>query len=643
MSSSVGRGAAGNDWGHLPEAPAKRSWRSALAAWLIAAVPMCAQLTRLGHGEQSIVRACALTLGASLLVVARPRWMKWVAPLTVVLLLADRTVPASVLLLFVLLIASWLLVMRAVPVRHDPVSESGRVLGVPWLIAASIWLMASTGVQGPATLVLIGDAGLAVGSWRPEWFSSVLAPARGPLNASRRAGAGIMNALESAGRVLGAVIGSLVMMFAAIIIGLTNVAQRVVRFDPLAPPTFRWTRWVGRNAWDVTPARAFATTATWDPRGARRSVHRGLAGLLALCLLAGCTLAGGVVVGRVDLPSMSSIAPPGTDSNDATGCEGAEPHPVIADQPHAAELDCELLRFVSRPLFNAETVFEYPDRTGRFVNVRDGKRSTWQAPPCDCRRVRLWWFGGSAAWGWLQRDDYTIPSEIVKEAHRRGLTVDVTNYAMPAWVLGQEALRFERLLESEEAPDMAVFYDGGNELNRQKERNGRGLGADESATSFLEAELTDYLWNGPPPAGVESWDRPGPYPGSPLLPPEAVAQHAVNRYGRDVQRVRVNADAAGAEAVFLWQPLMHAAPAVASETATIPEIDDPIWSRMVPEARQVLPAGVEDLSDVLDGIGEPVFQDFYHHNEAAARVVAAAIVDRLEPQIRSIVESSAPS
>jgi hypothetical protein len=63
------------------------------------------------------------------------------------------------------------------------------------------------------------------------------------------------------------------------------------------------------------------------------------------------------------------------------------------------------------------------------MDVRDGIRRSWAADDCadgtdDCRRVRVWWYGGSAAFGFGQRDEHTVASEFARaaandERHRR--------------------------------------------------------------------------------------------------------------------------------------------------------------------------------------------------------------------------------
>ena len=66
--------------------------------------------------------------------------------------------------------------------------------------------------------------------------------------------------------------------------------------------------------------------------------------------------------------------------------------------------------------------------------------------------------------GLYQRDEHTIPSEFARLAEADGIPLRVVNYGSLAYVNWQEVLLLEQLVTGGSEPDLAVFYDGFNEL-----------------------------------------------------------------------------------------------------------------------------------------------------------------------------------
>ena len=106
------------------------------------------------------------------------------------------------------------------------------------------------------------------------------------------------------------------------------------------------------------------------------------------------------------------------------------------------------------------------DQAGRYVNVVGGERVTLAPRPCTCRPVQVWLVGGSAVFGFGQRDDYTIASDLTRMASAEGLRVHVRNLGVPGYTLWQEyQALLSRLTSNPERPDLLIFYDGFNDLN----------------------------------------------------------------------------------------------------------------------------------------------------------------------------------
>ncbi|WP_234684988.1 SGNH/GDSL hydrolase family protein [Bradyrhizobium monzae] len=103
------------------------------------------------------------------------------------------------------------------------------------------------------------------------------------------------------------------------------------------------------------------------------------------------------------------------------------------------------------------------DYRGKFINVDDGTRRTWESEAInDDRRARLkiFFFGGSTLWGLGSRDDFTIPSLVAKMLAENGIRAEVTNYAVIGDVTTQSLIRFVIELRKRNVPDLVVFYGG---------------------------------------------------------------------------------------------------------------------------------------------------------------------------------------
>lgn len=107
------------------------------------------------------------------------------------------------------------------------------------------------------------------------------------------------------------------------------------------------------------------------------------------------------------------------------------------------------------------------DFEGEYVNIEDWARATYVPTGLDDDAPVVWMFGGSTTWGEGQRDEYTIASYVSRLAEEAGTPIRMRNYGQRGWTHFQEMILFEQLLAEGPPPDLAVFYDGANEINAQ--------------------------------------------------------------------------------------------------------------------------------------------------------------------------------
>jgi hypothetical protein len=102
---------------------------------------------------------------------------------------------------------------------------------------------------------------------------------------------------------------------------------------------------------------------------------------------------------------------------------------------------------------------------GEFINIdNNGLRSTPGAR-CTEKSLKIFAFGGSAMWGWGAPDWGTIPAFLQTGLQVRvKQPVCVTNFAATAYVSSQALIELIKQLQNGNIPDIAIFYDGVNDV-----------------------------------------------------------------------------------------------------------------------------------------------------------------------------------
>lgn len=264
------------------------------------------------------------------------------------------------------------------------------------------------------------------------------------------------------------------------------------------------------------------------------------------------------------------------------------------------------------------------DMSGRYVNVVDGRRVSYQPTNPE---MTVWFFGGSTTYGVGQRDGYTIPSMVARLAEADDIRIRPVNFGVSSYVNWQETMLMAEALHTEERPDLIVFYDGVNEGGTSFSRLTQGdPNPDHNfrlVTSPQEQALLDQSFP-PNKAPVEA---------------TAASSLTAAQYRRGVLVGRTLAAEAGVEIVHFWQPRL--------DTKKFAPADRPAFERIgaLPPSQSrkwvdpVLPLAdvdVVDLTAAFDQLTEPVFIDWGHTNELGARVAAEAIYQHLRPDLERL-------
>ncbi len=102
---------------------------------------------------------------------------------------------------------------------------------------------------------------------------------------------------------------------------------------------------------------------------------------------------------------------------------------------------------------------------GRYVTLdARGLRPTPGENARGADVVRIFCFGGSTMMGMGARDHATIPALLASRLGDLGHRVAVTNFGQLGHNSTQEAVTLHQLLKQGVRPDIAIFYDGINEM-----------------------------------------------------------------------------------------------------------------------------------------------------------------------------------
>jgi lysophospholipase L1-like esterase len=293
---------------------------------------------------------------------------------------------------------------------------------------------------------------------------------------------------------------------------------------------------------------------------------------------------------------------------------------------------------------------------GAYVNIdADGIRKTWNPPsPPNPAAPLVLVVGGSTVWGWGARDDHTIPSYLSRFLFDRRRPARVVNCGQRGYTLSQEVLQLTRLLQHGARPQVAIFYDGFNDVffayragraeapfdlaehARRFEAGDLEL-AGFSLIHWLETHsmilsISTKLASRLDPARRTRYGTRAPRYSDAEL--DTLAAQIADAYAGSADLLDHLAGAYGFRCERFWQPLMFYEPELTPEEARIgPAPGDRPTARLFIKVRQLLDARgllhFHDITDVYRGHKTAVYTDFAHVSEAGNELVAARIGDIL--------------
>jgi hypothetical protein len=314
---------------------------------------------------------------------------------------------------------------------------------------------------------------------------------------------------------------------------------------------------------------------------------------------------------------------------------------------------------------------------GAYVTLDErGLRPTPGEQTSDHEAIRILCFGGSTMMGMGARDDQTIPAVLFRRLTEGGRRVSVTNYGQLGHNSTQELITLQQLLKSAEPIDIALFYDGINEM-ACAEQTGRADGLFNEARRRAEfnllhpdrrRDLIAAALTGAAPRTLRRLRRltglalRGPLPSeqADLLRVDLaeLAREVIAAYLANMRLVRLLAREYGFRPIFFWQPVITTKKFKTPDErrwvedyTSDPERRQVLYEAIIDERRRhstlVEGSDIIDLSALFDDWTEPVYIDLYHLSETGNATVAEAmlpavaqIASALRPRTHAAVEGT---
>jgi lysophospholipase L1-like esterase len=314
-----------------------------------------------------------------------------------------------------------------------------------------------------------------------------------------------------------------------------------------------------------------------------------------------------------------------------------------SDKPHRDQVYHQFLTWISKPV------------QGQFVNLdRDTGRKTWNPPDLPSEASTVFLFGGSAAWGYGARDNYTMPSRLSRLLNDPNPRFRVFNYAEPAYTFTQGVLYLITKLREGLRPDYVIFYDGFNDVYGAYQSGRAGtLHNVAQIKEKLESQPRQLYWQ-----AVKDWFKENVYlyskvvnkiyqhyhpeeryreAGAKLSDQElkALAAGTVQYYARSLDLLNHLSQAYGFRYACFWQPALYTeARVLPQETRIDVRLGDKKFAQLYRYtnqdlARQQLPH-FYNLSTAVSQRTQPCYIDLVHMTEEGYGLVA----DRMEKILR---------
>jgi lysophospholipase L1-like esterase len=335
------------------------------------------------------------------------------------------------------------------------------------------------------------------------------------------------------------------------------------------------------------------------------------------------------------------------------GREWAQSLARESEKPHRDQIYHQYLSWISKPV------------QGRLVNIdRKTGRKTWNPQDLPPDATSIFFFGGSAAWGYGARDNYTIPSQLSRLLNAQEPHFRVYNYGEPAYTFTQGVFYLITRLQEGSRPNHVIFYDGFNDVYGAYQSGQAGTLHNVTRNrEKLESKPRQIYWQ-----AVKEWFKENIYLYNKVVnkiylhfhPAEryrevgarlndrelqALAAELVRYYAQSLMLLDHLSRSYGFKYVCFWQPAIYTESKVMpKETKIDVRLGDKKFGKLYRFSnqrldRQVLP-NFHNIADTVSTRTQPCYVDLVHMTEEGYGMVAARIYEILKKEFPSVMAGS---
>lgn len=276
--------------------------------------------------------------------------------------------------------------------------------------------------------------------------------------------------------------------------------------------------------------------------------------------------------------------------------------------------------------------------TGDYIQVSESGIRHTPLYTDDADALKLFFFGGSTMWGEGARDAYTIPGHVARLLYEQGNPQQVVNMGQTGYVSTQDMILFQMQLAQGNVPDVAVFYQGFNDILSAYSQQMTGVTLQETQR-IVDVEAGRLLRAGQPvlqPLSISLEQFDLSLAATDSIDPQII----LDRWLANRRMIQAIAGAYDVRVLFVWQPAMnYKSPLTAWEQALLDrtEMERPGLFALYREIDILLQAYIQQtkpddilvLSDLFENDDRLIFHDLVHITEAGNLTVAEALMPAL--------------
>jgi lysophospholipase L1-like esterase len=284
---------------------------------------------------------------------------------------------------------------------------------------------------------------------------------------------------------------------------------------------------------------------------------------------------------------------------------------------------------------------------------KNGVRRTLNLNLKDATKAyKIYCFGGSTMFGFGARDQFTIPSELSKIIHSQypNINIEIVNYGVQGYTRSMENIQYMNLILEENKPDLAIFYDGANEVLSAFQNNKAGLptNAINRKNEFRITQnytkrikfIYQYSHTKRFVTGLHNSIFKGSKYPKPSLKPDELALKIASSYKNKVEMLDlINANTTTKIVNFL-QPNLYsksnyskAEVGLENDSNYYKNLFNISYNLIINDSLFSSKHNFHDISDAFNTEKETIYVDFCHTGEYGNKIIAKRIFDRIKSDL----------